>query len=148
MSSVSNNSVAIANVINAFATLKFDDAAGENGLVTYKTNMYKNHAPPSDANVDEMRATVFAEFVTFAEAIKRHHAREIVALPETFDHKYGHWHVFQWIVGRWFRGLGPDDMHMVPLWYKNLIAIANKRDIGRQCLDVVGQCVASMIVTM
>lgn len=111
--------VSIENVAQQFADLGFDDTKGKQHCrkILYEL-VQTDQTLPRDNNGELPKKAMIDDMKKLVAVIDSHLAKEFMALPETFDHKYNHRHVLYWIVVRDYDGIRT--ANGFPTWYPGL----------------------------
>lgn len=121
----------VENVINTFKNLGYSTTESRSYSSSLMKDYGKLNLQLSDA---EIMSTIKTELTALSTAIQNNQTEEFVILPESFDHKYGHWYSLMWIVGRYY--LNSNKEH-IPEFYMKIISIINKREANRMCSGVI-----------
>lgn len=130
MDTLNENVTSIEKVIENFAVCSFTDLGSAmlyfNSLKTEWEAQYD--VLPRDNKV--MKTCVLHDLKLLYEKIEEHLSKEFVAVPETFDSKYGHWYSLHFILSRWYWFMQAKQI-VIPYWYI-LLSDENKKSISQQ----------------
>ena len=124
----------IDEVIDNFACCNFNDATPYMERLKIEWEKQYDHL---SRNSNDMKNSVLDDLKILCAKIKENEEKEIIILPETFDHKYGHWNSFFWIVSRWYWFM--KDKNIVIFYWYILLADENKKYVekNRMCKKLV-----------
>lgn len=128
----------IENVIKEFKRLGFSNKQSR----SYSSFLMKEYAQLNlQLSNDEIISTIENELTVLTRAIEHNTSKELILLPEVFDHKYGHWHSLMWIVGRYYMNANKDD---IPPSYMKIVEIINTKEENRMCSTVAAKILHSI----
>lgn len=125
-------------IIKNFKINGFDD---NNISKKYLSNLLENY----EENINDdilIKQMIKDELIILKNHININKENEFILLPETFDHKMGHWYSLLWITSRWFKNC--KSINELPEWYIKIVDILNIKEENRTCENVVSQLLESL----